>query len=374
MKAGGSLFWPRTSFSNANQRILFFYIQHGSNLLVCPTVRGYLVRSNEEWLVKVIIPVAGEGTRLRPHTYTLPKPLLSVAGKPILAHVIDPFVELQPEEVILVVGSRGEMIREYVQNRYRFKSTFVRQDKILGLGYALNMALGEVSDGPVLIILGDTIVDCDLKRFVAAGDVVLGLRQVDDPSRFGIAELDGNRIARLEEKPEHPKTNLAVIGLYYFGDVVQLKSYLNEHVSSGKTTRGEIQFTDAIQRMISGGTDIRPFEVQNWFDCGKKSTMLESNRHLLAGQPAPTPVEGSALVPPVFIDDSVILEGSVVGPNVSVSEGTAIRHSIVTNSIIGSQSVVENAIVDNSIVGRGVVVKGKAANLNLGDSSEYCIS
>lgn len=320
--------------------------------------------------MKVIIPVAGTGTRLRPHTHSLPKPLLTVAGKEILAHILDPVARLNPEEVALVVGFKGDMIKEYVRSEYQFSSRFVRQEKLLGLGHALHMALEEIDGGPVLIILGDTIVDCDLEAFVSAGDNVLGLHKVEDARRFGVAEVDNNRIVRLEEKPDKPKSHLAVIGLYYFTDSAVLKECLATHVQTGRTTRGEIQFTDALQQMIAAGASFVPFEVQGWYDCGKKETMLETNRHLLAKLPEPSPIDGSELIPPVFLGENVIINQAVLGPNVSVSRDAVINRSVIRNTIIDSGARIDNAVIDNSIIGRGATVRGQELVCNLGESSE----
>ncbi len=319
--------------------------------------------------MKVIIPVAGIGTRLRPHTFSLPKPLLHVAGKPIIAHLLDPVGQLDPDEVIFVVGYKGVQIREYVTGRYSFKSSFVQQDKLLGLGYALGLALDSVADGEVLIMLGDTIVECDLRRFIAAGDYVLGVRHVDDPHRFGIVEVENNRIVRVEEKPEHPKTNLAVIGLYYFREAGPLKAALHNHLESGQTTKGEMQFTDALQMMITGGTHFVPYEVQEWYDCGKKETMLETNRHILEEMDQAPSIDGSVIVPPVFISPTAQVINSVVGPYVSVSEGAVVSRSIIRNSIIGSHATVENVSLEDSIVGHHAVIRGGSRILSIGDSS-----
>ena len=154
--------------------------------------------------MKVVIPVAGIGVRLRPHTYSLPKPLLFVGGQTILAHLLDPIVKLNPDEVIFVVGYRGDQIREYVESRYSFKSTFVEQDRLLGLGYALDMGIRDIPDGDLLVVLGDTVVRADLSRFIAAGDNVLGVLPVDDPTRFGIVNVDNGRVTRMVEKPKEP--------------------------------------------------------------------------------------------------------------------------------------------------------------------------
>ncbi|MEE8576007.1 MAG: sugar phosphate nucleotidyltransferase, partial [candidate division Zixibacteria bacterium] len=268
--------------------------------------------------MKVIIPVAGVGTRLRPHTYAAPKPLLMVANKPILAHLLDPILAMSPEEVIFVVGYKGEMIEDWVSKNYSFKTTFVQQDKLLGLGYAINMAMKHVDSGPLLIVLGDTIVQCDLSQLVKQGDYVLGLRQVDDPTRFGIAEVSGGNIVNLEEKPAQPKTNLAVIGVYYFSDAKPLKQVLAAHVDSGRRTRNEIQLTDALQDLIEQGHQCKPFEVQAWFDCGKKETVLESNSHLLNSLPEAKAIESVSITQPVWIDPSATVRNCKLGPNVTV--------------------------------------------------------
>jgi len=320
--------------------------------------------------MKVIVPVAGIGVRLRPHTFSLPKPLLHVAGKPIIAHLLDPVAQLDPEEVIFVIGYKGVQVREYVTENYSFKSGFVQQDKLLGLGYALNLAMDRITGGEVLIVLGDTIVECDLRLFVEAGDYVLGVRQVDDPQRFGIAEVENGRIVRLEEKPEKPKTNLAVIGLYYFKEAGLLKSTLKGHIRNGKTTRGEIQFTDALQTMISKGIHFVPYEVQEWYDCGKKETMLETNRHILERRGQTPSIDGSVIIPPVFVSPSAKVIDSIVGPHVSVSDGAVVRRSILRNCIIGCNATVNNMLLEDSLVGHNAFIRGGSRIMSIGDSSE----
>jgi glucose-1-phosphate thymidylyltransferase len=320
--------------------------------------------------VKVVIPVAGIGTRLRPHTYSQPKPLLHVAGRTIIDHVLEPVVRLNPEEVIFVVGFMGDQIEDYIRANYTFQSRFVNQDKLLGLGYALNQALEHVGGGKLLVVLGDTIVDADLRKFVSAGPYVLGLRQVDDPHRFGIAEVKGNRIIGLEEKPDHPKSKLAVIGLYYFEDALAIKSALAAHVMSGNTTRGEIQLTDALEVMIRQGTEFVPFEVKDWYDCGKKETLLETNRHLLVGMKQTTKFTGCTILPPVFVAASAQVSNSTLGPYVSVADGAVISNSTLRNSIVGDGAVVQDSEFADSLIGRRAVVSGARGVLNVGDDSE----
>jgi glucose-1-phosphate thymidylyltransferase len=324
--------------------------------------------------MKVIIPVAGVGSRLRPHTYTTPKVLLHVAGRPILSHVLEPILKLNPEEVVFVIGFRGEDIREFIESNYQFKASFVKQENLLGLGYAVSLAMNFIQEGPVLVVLGDTIVECDLEKFTGSGDYVLGVRQVDDPRRFGIAETEDGFVVRLEEKPIAPKTDLAVIGLYYFRDSRPLKAALDQHMASGRTTRGEVQFTDALQAMVESGIQFRPYEVTDWFDCGKKETILETNRHLLKRIGSPSKVAGSTIVQPVFIGEGAVVQHSVIGPNVSLSEGAIVENCILRDTIIGPHAHVDHVVLENSLIGHHVIIKGSARTLNIGDSSEMIVT
>ncbi len=320
--------------------------------------------------MKVVIPVAGVGNRLKPHTITTPKPLLKVGNKAILDHLLEPLIELNPEEVIFVIGYKGDQITTHVRNRFKFKSTFVAQDKLLGLGYAVHMAMQHVKDEPLLVILGDTIVDCDLVRFTNAGDYVLGVRKVENPQRFGIAEIENGYVSDLVEKPQHPKSDLALIGLYYFSDPGLLKQELADLVASGKTTSGEIQLTDALDAMIKNGVKFKPFEVHGWYDCGKKETILTSHQHLLNKFGRSRQVDGSLINPPVHIADNVRLENSIVGPHVSVDEGTVILNSIISDSIIGRNVRIENMILEESIIGSDAVIIGEKKVVSVGDSTE----
>jgi len=320
--------------------------------------------------MRVVIPVAGSGTRLRPHTYSQPKPLMPVGGKPMLAHLLDPVVKLRPSEVIFVIGYMGERIKEYVTANYSFRSSFVLQDKLLGLGYAVEVAVRTISDGDVLVVLGDTLVECDLRRFADAGDNVLGVMPVDSPSRFGIVYVNNGRVTKLVEKPEHPESNLAIIGLYYFKDVRPLKKALMHLVESGRITRGEIQFTDALQMMLESGSEFVPYEVREWFDCGKKETMLTTNQHLTEVLGRKLQIPGSVIRGSVCIHPSARIIDSQVGPAVSISEGTVVVKSNIENSIIGSNCHIENSTLKDSLIGNDVRLKGVSLVANLGDSSE----
>ncbi|MDH4035617.1 MAG: sugar phosphate nucleotidyltransferase, partial [candidate division Zixibacteria bacterium] len=318
----------------------------------------------------VIIPVAGVGQRLKPHTDSRPKPLLEVGGRTILDHVLKPLDGLSVDEVIFVIGHLGGQIRSYVTENYSFKASFVEQDRLLGLGYAVNMGLEQAAPGPVLIVLGDTIVDCDLAAFVAAGEFVLGVHEVTDPQRFGIVEMSGGLVKAVEEKPEKPKTNLALIGLYYCSNSDVLKEELKRLVQSGHTTFGEIQLTDALASMISRGVRFATHSVPNWYDCGKKETLLATNRFILEKLDQPERPAKFTVHPPVFVDPSATVENSTVGPSVSIGAGAKVVGCTVSNATIGAGAVLENAVIKDSLVGPKAIVRNFEGVLNIGENSE----
>ena len=319
--------------------------------------------------MKIVIPVAGEGRRLRPHTNTVPKPLLEVAGKPILAHILDPLLSLNIDEVIFVIGYLGNQIREYVSENYSFKSSFVNQDRLLGLGYAVSLALDNIEESDLLIILGDTIAECDLGAFTTKADYVLGVKQVADSKRFGIADIKDGIVTKLVEKPKDPPGNLALIGLYYFKEIAMLKNELAKLIKSDKKTSGEIQLTDGLQEMIESGTKFRASEVSSWHDCGKKETILKSNQHFLKSADFSGSYNGSKIVLPVHISESAEIIKSTIGPNVSIAGSVSISDSVIENSIIGESSTVKNADLKDSLIGRRVLIRNYKGTLNLGDNS-----
>jgi glucose-1-phosphate thymidylyltransferase len=333
--------------------------------------------------LKAIVPVAGIGTRLRPHTHTAPKVLLPVAGKPILGHILDELTRLGIEEATFIIGYKGDMIREYVQKTVGFRTNFVEQSEMLGLGHAISLAKPfHYDDERVLIVLGDTIFKADLKSVFERDETALGVKKVDDPRRFGVVELDkmGN-IKRLVEKPEVPPSNLALVGIYYLRNPRLLFDCLDENIAQDKRTKGEYQLTDALQAMIDRGENMRVFMVEGWYDCGKPETMLLTNRDLLdmkiqdfeeyARMAERYP--GSVIVMPVAIDESVRVENCIVGPYVSVSAGTVLRSCIVRNSIIGENAEVAEIVLESSIISDHAKVIGTHTRLNVGDSSEIIL-
>ena len=322
-----------------------------------------------------VIPVAGAGTRLRPHTITTPKALLSVAGQPILGHILDQIAAVDPERGVLVVGAgpRGDRLRAYAASRGDLDVTCVVQAEPLGLGHAVLRARDVVGTAPSLILLGDTIIRADLRGMVPGGSKV-GVKEVADPRRFGVAELDRGRIVSLVEKPEHPKSNLALVGLYYLEDSPLLFSCLEHVEGSGKRTKGEIQLTDGLAEMLARGADLRPFTVEGWYDCGKTDALLETNRALLdvSGNHVERP--GVVIVPPVALDPTADVLHSVIGPHASIGARARVRRSVVKNSIVNEGAVVEDVLLDLSVVGENTVVRGGYQRLNVGDSSEVEIT
>ena len=333
--------------------------------------------------LKAIVPVAGIGTRLRPHTHTAPKVLLPVAGKPILGHILDEFVKLGIEEATFIIGYKGDMIREYVEKTVRFRVNFVEQKEMLGLGHAVSLAKPyHYDDERVLIVLGDTIFKADLASVFQRDESALGVKKVEDPRRFGVVELDkmGN-VKRLVEKPDVPPSNLALVGIYYLRNPQLLFDCLDENIAKDRRTKGEYQLTDALQGMIDRGEQMRVFMVEGWYDCGKPETMLLTNRDLLDMKiqdfseyaQLSERYPGSVIVMPVAIDPTVRLENCIVGPYVSISAGTHMRSCIVRDSIIGEDADVMNIVLESSIISDHAKVAGKSLRLNVGDSSEIIL-
>lgn len=318
-----------------------------------------------------IIPVAGVGSRLRPHTHTVPKALINVAGKPMLAHILDELEKIGIDEAVFVIGHMGDQITEYVKEKHpRIKSTFIEQPDRKGLGHAIWLTKAAVGDRPALIILGDTIFRADFRGVLAAGISSLGVKEVEDPRRFGVAIVDGDRITRLVEKPETPISRLAIVGIYYLIHSGLLFACLDELIAMNQTTKGEYQLTDALELMLKKGEPMTVFPVDGWYDCGKTETLLSTNQELLDLEAGPTTRAGSVIKDPVAIDPSAVIENSIIGPHVSIAAGAIVRNAIVRNSIINDNAQVEQILLDGSLIGELAIVKGQFKRLNVGDSSE----
>jgi glucose-1-phosphate thymidylyltransferase len=318
---------------------------------------------------KAVIPAAGEGRRLKPHTHTTPKILLQVAGKPIIGHIMDRLLLARPDEVIVVVGAQGDQVRHYLTSEYRCPFRFVRQTDPRGLGDAVYRAKDVFSGEPVLVLLGDTIVDLDMSKMVGR-DNVIGVQEVDDPRRFGVVELRNGYVSRFVEKPDRPRSNLAIVGVYFFKESNGLFGALERLIARGRTTKGEFQLTDALQLMVDDGMRIKTRTIKHWLDCGTRAAMLETNRYLLTKEGYYKPRAGSVIIPPVFVHDRASIDTSVIGPNVSVGADADIRGSIICDSIINQNVVVEHTLLEGSILGENSVVRDSPRRLNLGGFSE----
>ncbi|MBL4648606.1 MAG: NTP transferase domain-containing protein [Aureispira sp.] len=332
--------------------------------------------------MKAVIPVAGVGTRLRPHTYTQPKPLIPVAGKPLIASIIDQLVsDGGITEFILVIGYLGDKMRNYIEDRYpHLDVTFVYQEARLGLGHAMYMAIDAFKDSEeVLIVLGDTIFEGNLKALLKQPNSCLGVKKVDDPREFGVVEIgDDGYINRVVEKPRIPKSNLALVGLYKISDVDILVEALKYIVTNNVLTIDEYQLSDALMRMVEMGVQFTTFEVDNWYDCGKKDILLDTNAMLLkrqgnASEDIPA-FENTIIVHPVSIGENCQIKNSIIGPNVCIGDNSILNYAIVSNSIIGSYAMIEEAVLEKSIIGSDAAIKGLSLSLNIGDNTEIDFS
>ncbi len=320
--------------------------------------------------MRAIIPVAGFGSRLRPHTYTLPKVLLNVAGKPIIGHILDKIIQDGFDEATIIVGYLGDQIRTYIQSHYKIRVDFVEQAEAKGLAHAIYLARETFSSDPVLIILGDTIFDVNLGPVLSEPVSAVGVKEVGDPRRFGVVETVDGYVSKLIEKPEQPTSNRAIVGLYWIRKPRLLEECIEELFTTGLMTKGEYQLTDALQLMIQRGEKIRTFPVEGWYDCGKPETLLATNRHLLDQMRVPDPIADVVIVPPVYVSARAKIINSVIGPYATIGDGAVISDSIIRNSIVGEEAQVYKALLEDSLVGGNALVQGSLNRINLGDSSE----
>ncbi|MBK8551439.1 MAG: NTP transferase domain-containing protein [Ignavibacteria bacterium] len=329
--------------------------------------------------MKVIIPVAGFGTRLRPHTLHNPKVLLNVGGKPMIHYIIEQLIKDKiASSIILVTGFLGDKIKEYLDSSFKFKFDYVEQAEAKGLGHAVYCAKSvfKNKNDETLIILGDTLFDVDLKKMVKGKDSVIGVKVVDDPRRFGVVEKDGNGyITRFVEKPaskEVSPSNEAIVGLYYLKNSLHLFKSLEHIMKNNITVKGEFQLTDALEHMLNNDDKMKTFNVEGWLDCGKPETLLETNRYLLSKnkKPGSYKFKNTKIVEPVFIGKNVNIENSVIGPYATINDDCVIKNSFITDSILDKFSTVENCSLTDSLIGEGAIVKRDALKISVGNYSE----
>jgi glucose-1-phosphate thymidylyltransferase len=325
--------------------------------------------------VKVVIPLAGKGTRLRPHTYATPKPLIHVGGRPVMSYILDDLKELGVEEIVFITGYLQDHIQEYIAREYPgFTAHYVEQEVQDGTAGAVKLAEPHI-DEDLLIIFVDTLFDADLSlvKELPEGEAgVIWAKEVEDYQRFGVIVTDEDGyMRRIIEKPQDPISKLANIGLYYIRDWKTLYAGIDETLSSTLGPGGEYYLTDAFQYMIDQGAKIRTVEVAGWYDCGKPETLIETNRHLLETSRGLRPQGGvdCRCVDPLRVEAGVTIERSEVGPNVTLEEGTVVRDSKLRDCIVGRDAVIENAELHDSIIGDGAVVRGVSGSVSVAADS-----
>lgn len=324
-------------------------------------------------MMKVILPVAGTGSRLRPFTLSLPKCLLPVAGKALVEHIVASYSSLPVSEQIFITGYKGELVEEYVESHGFSNTRFVKQNNPQGLGEAISLCLPFVSDDePLLIILGDTLFDADLSFLRDEKENVLMVRKVEDPRRFGVAVTDSEGyVTRLVEKPETFVSNEALVGIYYIADVKAFRASLERLIREDIRTRGEYQLTDALQMMVEAGSRFRTAPIRYWFDCGTSETFLRTNAKVLAdSNPKTGEYPGCKIIPPCYIASTARILNSEIGPNVSVGPEVVIENSRISDSVISERTILESSEISHSIFGGDSEVRGFKGSLLLGDHSK----
>lgn len=327
--------------------------------------------------MKIVIPLAGYGTRLRPHTWSKPKPLVNVAGKPVLGHVLDMFKDLHKiDEVVFIVGYLGEQVEEYVSKAYpNLKTRYVVQDEMLGQSHAIWLAR-EGLTGPMIMAFVDTLIESDLSRLdKESSQSVAWVKEVDDPRRFGVVVLGANgKVERLIEKPSDASNNLAVVGFYYFHKAEDLIQAIETQMDQGDQLKGEWYLADAINLMLEQGLEMRVEMVEVWKDCGKPEPLLDTNRYLLEHGRDNSAIaaerDGVVIIPPVYVDPSAQIEHAVIGPYVTLGAECIVKRSMLQNSIVEAGSHITDSNLSGSLIGRNARVSGRSRSFNVGDSSE----
>lgn len=329
--------------------------------------------------LKILILMAGFGTRMRPHTWSRPKALISAAGSTILGHMLHMLRNIpnaKNVELVYVVGYLGDSVRRYVQSQYPdVVAHFVEQKELLGQSHALAQAR-QFLRGPVIVILGDALFETDFSQIHDENiEAIAWVKPVEDPRRFGVAQLDHQgMVTQLIEKPNEISNHLAVVGMYYFRHGEDLMAAIDEQMQKGLTLKKEFYLVDAIDIMLKKGLRMRTQVVDEWLDAGLPQTVLETNRKLLekgrdnskeAGRRA-----GVTVKPPVHIHPSAIVESSTIGPYASIGAGCVVRNSSIEDSILESNVTVENSTLRSSLLGERSRVSGVHGSVNIGDDSQ----
>ena len=328
--------------------------------------------------MKLVIPMAGRGTRVRPHSHVTPKPLIAVRGESMVARIVDTFARVLPDPItegVFILGPDfGENIRDQLREicaRRDMKATFAVQDVALGTGHAVYAAEKHLS-GSGVVVFADTLFDMDPVSDLSGADVIAWVKIVDDPSRFGVAVRDGDRVIRFVEKPQELISNEALIGIYYVADLGRLRRILSDLIEQDrKSYRGEYELTDAFDDMLQQQMVFKTSTVSEWLDCGTIEALKETTWRILEKEA--DGVEGEVLectiIPPVYVGPGARIEKSVIGPHVSVEAGAIVTESVLSQTIVFADATVDRCVLDNSVVGRHAEVRGQAASANVGDHS-----
>ena len=325
--------------------------------------------------MKIILPVAGKGTRLRPHTHTKAKSLVHVAGKTVLEHIISRLLPLNAQELIFIIDENGSQIQEFMQKKFpELSCSYITQQERKGPAHAVWLAAPRINaDDDLLIVFNDTIFDTDLTRIpqlCSDCDGLIYSKEVEDYQRFGVNVVTDGLITTMVEKPDTPVSRLAQVGLYYLKDAPRFMAYLAATIEAGDLVKGEYYLPAVFMRMIADGCKLKAPEIDAWLDCGKPETILATNTYLLKGRHH---IHGEAvncvLIEPVHLEKGVVARDSILGPNVSVAKGSVIERSIIRNSIINSDSAVSDMLLTDTILGDAVQLIGSPRKMNIGDHS-----
>ncbi|MFX0014284.1 MAG: sugar phosphate nucleotidyltransferase [Promethearchaeota archaeon] len=334
--------------------------------------------------MRCIIPAAGKGTRLRPHTNTKPKALLSLGNKPLISHILDSIIDAGIKDFVIIVGYEKEKLIDYIESNYNktCNYTFVEQKHRRGLGHAIYTAADFLDGEPVLIALGDSLYENsfslmldEYKKF-SNWTGAITVKSVTNPQAYGIVTIkeNSNEVKELIEKPENPTSSLAITGVYIIRDSLELKNALKELINSNKIgIGGELQLTDALQIMVNKGLILGIIDSGRWFDCGKKEALLAAHSYVLnkyKSSSIESELNNTIVIPPIAIQTNCQISNSIVGPYVSIDKGTIVEKSILSSSIIGTGSRIFNANIHDSLIGDEVELIGRGHDLNVGNHSK----
>jgi len=320
----------------------------------------------------VIFPVAGLGSRLRPQTWSKPKPLVSVAGKPMFEHVMDRILPIEPEKLVFITGYLGDQLEQWARATYPdIELAFVEQPEMLGQTDAI-VRTRAICHDDALILFPDALFEADFSILEGVdADGVIYTKVVDDPSSLGVTLVENGYITQLIEKPSEPVSNQATVGIYYFRDVQALYAAIDEQMRRGLKTKGEYFIADAIQVMIDGGSRFITSNIDVFEDCGNADSLLHTNQYLLTlNPPAPAQRARSVIIPPSFVDSTADVENAIIGPFASVGPRAVVKDAVVRDCVIEADAFVSGVVLEHSVIGRSASIGGTPNQFNVADSTK----